>query len=69
MLFAGGKNAKQVQLWLGRHSASFTMATYIHLLDKDPGEALRSDSCCTHCWIHRRFRAFEVARCQPKTPP
>ncbi len=28
-------NIKQVQCWLGHHSAAFTLATYIHLLDED----------------------------------
>jgi Phage integrase family len=36
MLFESGRNAVQVQRWLGHHSASFTLDTYIHLL---PGEA------------------------------
>jgi integrase len=40
MLFAEGRNAVQVQRWLGHHSAAFTLATYVHLLDEDVGEAL-----------------------------
>jgi integrase len=40
MLFSQGRNAKQVQRWLGHHSPAFTMATYVHLLDDDIGEAL-----------------------------
>jgi integrase len=46
MLFAEGRNAVQVQRWLGHHSAAFTLATYVHLLDGDIGEPLsirRSD--------------------------
>lgn len=39
-LFAAGRNAKQVQRWLGHHSAAFTLDTYIHLLDDDLGEPL-----------------------------
>jgi integrase len=35
MLFDRGHNAVQVQRWLGHHSAAFTLATYIHLLDDD----------------------------------
>jgi integrase len=38
-LFRSGKNAKQVQAWLGHHAASFTMDTYVHLLPDDIGEA------------------------------
>jgi hypothetical protein len=41
MLFAEGRNAVQVQRWLGHHSAAFTLATYVHLLDGDLGAPLR----------------------------
>lgn len=34
---AAGRNAVQVQHWLGHHSAAFTLATYVHLLDGDLG--------------------------------
>jgi integrase len=34
MLFERGANAKQVQRWLGHHSPSFTLDTYVHLLDE-----------------------------------
>jgi hypothetical protein len=40
LLFAQGRNAVQVQRWLGRHSAAFTPATYVHLLDGDIGAPL-----------------------------
>jgi integrase len=40
MLFAQGRNAVQVQRWLGHHSPAFTLATYVHLLDGDVGEPL-----------------------------
>lgn len=40
MLFAQGRNAVQVQRWLGHHSPAFTLATYVHLLDGDLGGAL-----------------------------
>jgi integrase len=40
MLFASGRNAVQVQHWVGHHSASFTLATYVHLLDGDIGAPL-----------------------------
>jgi integrase len=36
-MFADGRNAVQVQHWLGHHSAAFTLATYVHLLDGDLG--------------------------------
>jgi len=35
-----GANAVQVQRWLGHHSAAFTLARYVHLLDGDLGEPL-----------------------------
>jgi integrase len=40
-LFAEGRNVVQVQRWLGHHSASFTLDTYVHLLDNDLGEPLK----------------------------
>jgi len=40
LLFAEGRNAVQVQRWLGHHSAAFTLATYVHLLDGDLGDPL-----------------------------
>jgi integrase len=36
-MFASGRNAVQVQHWLGHHSAAFTLSTYVHLLDGDLG--------------------------------
>jgi integrase len=44
LLFARGANAVQVQRWLGHHSPGFTLATYVHLLDEDFGEALDLDA-------------------------
>jgi integrase len=41
MLFAEGRNVKQVQRWLGHHSPSFTLDTYIHLLDEGIGGPLK----------------------------
>jgi integrase len=35
-MFASGRNAVQVQHWLGHHSAAFTLKTYVHLLS--PGD-------------------------------
>ena len=39
-MFAAGRNAVQVQRWLAHHSASFTLDTYVHLLDGDLGVPL-----------------------------
>jgi integrase len=35
-MFAAGRNVVQVQRWLGHHSPSFTLDTYVHLLE--PGD-------------------------------
>ena len=43
-LFAEGRNAVQVQRWLGHHSPAFTLGTYVHLLDSDLGAPLPSQS-------------------------
>ena len=40
ILFAQGRNAVQVQRWLGHHSPSFTLDTYVHLLEGDLGAPL-----------------------------
>ncbi len=40
VLFAEGRNVVQVQRWLGHHAPSFTLDTYIHLLEDDLGEPL-----------------------------
>ena len=39
LLFAAGKNPKQVQEWLGHHDAAFTLRTYVHLLEDGVGDA------------------------------
>jgi integrase len=46
-LFAEGRNVVQVQRWLGHHSASFTLDTYVHLLDNDLGEPLQAPAAKT----------------------
>jgi hypothetical protein len=51
-MFAAGSNVVQVQRWLGQHSPSSTLDTYVHLLDADVGEPIefvrvkqRSSAC------------------------
>jgi integrase len=39
-LFAEGRNAVQVQRWLGHSDPGFTLRTYVHLLNHDLGEPL-----------------------------
>jgi hypothetical protein len=41
MLFAEGRNAVQVQRWLGHHLPTFTLSTYVHLLGGDLGNPCR----------------------------
>ena len=41
LLFRNGWNAVQVQRWLGHHKPSFTLDTYVHLLDEDVPEPPR----------------------------
>jgi integrase len=56
-LFRNGLNAKQVQIWLGHHSPAFTMATYVHLLPDDLGDAAFLDALTST----RGTRAEEIA--------
>jgi integrase len=39
VLFAEGKNPKQVQMWLGHSDPGFTLRTYVHLIDDGLGDA------------------------------
>jgi integrase len=39
LLFANGKNIKQVQEWLGHADPAFTLRTYVHLMDEGLGSA------------------------------
>ena len=39
-LFAEGRNAVQVQRWLGHSDPGFTLRTYVHLLNDDLGDPL-----------------------------
>lgn len=39
VLFASGKNPKQVQMCLGRSDPGFTLRTYVHLIDDGLGDA------------------------------
>ena len=45
LLFENGKNVKQVSEWLGHADPSFTLSTYIHLLDDGIGGADFFDEC------------------------
>jgi integrase len=39
LLFANGKDIKQIQTWLGHANAGFTLHTYVHLLEEGVGSA------------------------------
>ena len=44
MLFAKGRNVKQVQEWLGHANPSITLETYVHLMDEGVGEPLELET-------------------------
>lgn len=48
LLFAGGKDVKQVQEWLGHADPGFTLRTYVHLLDEGLGSADFLDAVTSH---------------------
>jgi integrase len=72
-LFAEGRNAVQVQRWLGHHSPAFTLATYVHLLDDDLGGPLpialteflpaSSSPCCANLQEDMSEAASVTSRC------
>ena len=39
LLFEQGRNVKQVAEWLGHADPSFTLRTYVHLMDAGVGDA------------------------------
>ena len=49
ILFRRGWNAVQVQRWLGHHKPSFTLDTYMHLLDEDVPEPSFYDAIAPSC--------------------
>jgi integrase len=66
-LFAAGRNPVQVQRWLGHHSPSFTIDTYVHLLDDDLGAPLGPLNR-GGVWLERPvLRRVSAAQEQPMT--
>lgn len=53
LLFAAGRNAKQVQEWLGHSDPGFTLRTYIHLMDEGIGDAAFMDEQVGNAWATR----------------
>ena len=49
ILFRRGWNAVQVQRWLGHHKPSFTLDSYVHLLDEDAPEPAFFDALAPPC--------------------
>lgn len=49
LLFRNGWNAVQVQRWLGHHRPSFTLDTYVHLLEEDVPEPAFFDAIGPPC--------------------
>ena len=47
MLFEAGRDVKQVSAWLGHADPSFTLKTYIHLMDDGVGDAAFLDEAVT----------------------
>jgi integrase len=47
ILFAAGRNPKQVQMWLGHSDPGFTLRVYVHLIDDGLGDA---DFLDTKAW-------------------
>ena len=64
MLFAQGRNAVQVQRWLGHHSAAFTLSRYVHLLNGDLGAPLVLDGCREERIGGHRGERYEMAGLQ-----
>lgn len=62
LLFEGGKNIRQVADWLGHSDPSFTLKTYVHLMDGGLGSADFLDAAVTigSQDIRRRRRSRET---------
>ena len=50
LLFEAGRNVKQVQEWLGHATPSFTLETYVHLMDEGIGDAEFMDQAVGNGW-------------------
>jgi integrase len=50
LLFEAGRNVKQVQEWLGHATPSFTLETYVHLMDEGIGDAAFMDQAVGNGW-------------------
>jgi integrase len=61
MLFRGGLNAKQVQLWLGHHSPAFTLSVYVHLLPDDIPDVAFLDALTDNVTVEDEERVESVA--------
>lgn len=60
VLFRAGWNAAQVQRHLGHHKASFTLDTYIHLLDEDVPEPTFFDVKVGNGWATQQAESDRI---------
>lgn len=56
LLFSEGRNIKQVQKWLGHADPSFTLKTYVHLMDEGIGDAAFFDDAVAGAGPERQLR-------------
>ncbi len=70
LLFEAGRNIKQVQEWLGHTDPSFTLRTYISLMDEGIGDATFFDAAVRPAGATPRATPGQQdARKQPQTLP
>jgi hypothetical protein len=62
LLFAAGRDVKQVSAWLGHADAAFTLRTYVHLMDGGIGDAAFFDAAVTTDPDEAREQAAEGAQ-------
>jgi Phage integrase family len=68
LLFRNGLNAKQVQVWLGHHSPTFTLGTHVHLLSDDLPDAGFLDELTGTGGNSGATSTTETSRDVPDTP-
>ena len=67
-----GRNIKQVQAWLGHHSAAYTLSTYVHLMDDGAGDADFLDAIVADALeraAHRRRGGGRRGETEPRKQP
>ncbi len=69
LLFAAGRDVKQVSAWLGHADAAFTLRTYVHLMDGGIGDAGFLDVAVTTDPEQAREDAEKAARVNTGSTP